>query len=66
MQSQGTKQKWGELIKQKRLELKESQTVFGARWGVSHASVSDWERDVSEPPAAVIWWLAEGGDDGQK
>ena len=53
--------KWPELIKQKRADLSESQTVFGKRFGVSHAAVSDWERGVSEPPAAVIWWLAQEG-----
>lgn len=56
---------WPELIKQKRLELGESQTEFGKRFGVSHASVSDWERGISEAPYAVTWWLHEEGvDDG--
>jgi len=54
---------WSVLIKQKRLELKESQKVFGQRWGVSHASVSDWERAVNDPPAEVLWWLMNGLQD---
>lgn len=51
---------WAELIKQKRLALKESQTVFGWRWGVTHAAVSYWESGQADPPAAVIWWLTQG------
>lgn len=42
---------------------------FGARFNVSQAAVSDWERGISEPPAVVTWWLTHGegaGDDGQK
>lgn len=52
--------KWAEQIKQKREKLKESQTTFGKRWDVSHAAVSDWERGITDPPAAVIWWLVDG------
>lgn len=36
-----------DLIKQKRLELKESQSEFGKRFGLSHAAISDIERGVS-------------------
>lgn len=43
-----------EAIKEKRKELLETQTEFGRRFGVSHASVSDWERGVSEAPYEVI------------
>ena len=50
--------KWHELIKAKRLELSESQAEFGARFGVTYAAVSEWERGVSEAPARVTWWLA--------
>lgn len=34
----------GDLIKQKRLQLKENQSVFGERFNISHAAVSDMER----------------------
>lgn len=53
--------KWPELIYKKRKELKESQAEFGKRFDVSQAAVSDWERGISEPPAAVTWWLTEQG-----
>lgn len=48
---------WAEKIKQKRKTLGESQAVFARRWNVSQVAVSDWERGVSEPPAAVLWWV---------
>lgn len=33
-----------EIIKVKRLALKESQSEFGKRFGISHAAISDLER----------------------
>ena len=36
-----------ELIKNKRIELKESQEDFGKRFGLSHAAISDLERGVT-------------------
>lgn len=32
------------LVKQKRLELKESQVEFAKRFGITHANISDIER----------------------
>lgn len=52
---------WGEIIKQKRRELRESQMVFGHRWSVSQATVSDWERGVIDPPGELTWWLTHEG-----
>jgi len=43
-----------ERIKKKRQDLKESQTVFGRRFGKSHAAVSDWEVGKTEAPYVVI------------
>lgn len=37
-----------DLIKQKRLELKESQAEFGKRFGLSHAAISDIERGITK------------------
>ena len=48
---------WSSLIKDKRTDLGESQTVFGQRFGVSHVSVSKWENGLAEAPYAVTWWL---------
>lgn len=48
---------WANLIWQYRHTLGESQTVFGKRFGVSAASVSDWERSVNEAPYRVTWML---------
>lgn len=57
--TQKMKQKpnWGLVIRKKRAKLKESQSAFGARFGVTHAAVSDWERNVNLPPGDVTWWL---------
>lgn len=43
-----------QLIADTREKLSESGIVFGRRFGVSHAAVSDWERGKSEAPYAVI------------
>lgn len=53
--------KWPEIIKQKRLELGESQATFGARFGVTYNAVSAWELGKSEPPGEVTWWLVQEG-----
>lgn len=37
-----------DLIKAKRIELKESQEEFGKRFGLSHAAISDLERGVTK------------------
>lgn len=50
---------WSRLIRQKRKELGENQTQFGARFGVSYVAVSDWERGVNDAPARVLWWLVQ-------
>lgn len=49
---------WAALIKTTRKQLNETQEVFGARFGVTYAAVSDWERGRYDPPANVTWWLA--------
>lgn len=49
-----------QLIKNKRLSLKESQNEFGKRFGVTHASVSDWETGKSEAGYKVIEFVLEG------
>ncbi len=47
-----------DLIKQKRLGLKESQTEFGKRFGVSHASISDIERGkTSHIPIGIVEFI---------
>jgi len=46
--------KLNELVKKIRTALGESQEVFGFRWDVSHASVSDWETGRSNIPNKVI------------
>ena len=43
-----------ELIKSARLKLGETQAEFGKRFGVSHASVSQWETGVSQASYKVI------------
>lgn len=45
------------LIKNKRDKLKESQGVFGQRFGKSHAAVSDWESGKSSPPSDVVEFI---------
>ncbi len=46
---------WSEIIKNKRLELHESQKEFGKRFGITHAAISDIERDVRKAyPTAMI------------
>lgn len=45
---------WPDKIQNIRLGLDESQTLFGNRFGVSHAAVSDWESGKSEAPYKVI------------
>lgn len=37
-----------DLIKAKRLALKESQGEFGKRFGVSHAAISELERGITK------------------
>lgn len=61
--TQAVKQKprWSTLIKQKRRQFRETQTEFGARFGVSDVAVSYWERGIYDPPADVTWWLFKGG-----
>lgn len=46
-------------IKNKRKSLKESQTVFGKRFEVSHAAVSDWESGKSEASYKVIIFVLD-------
>lgn len=48
-----------QLIKRKRLELKENQTDFGKRFGVTHASVSEWESGKSEASYMVIEFILD-------
>lgn len=42
------------LIINRRKALNESQTEFGKRFNVSHASVSDWESGKSEASYKVL------------
>lgn len=42
------------LIKKVRQYFNETQTVFGKRFGVSHASVSEWESGKSEASYKVL------------
>lgn len=39
--------KIAELVKNKRLEIKETQSEFGKRFNLSHAAISDMERGVT-------------------
>lgn len=39
--------KINELVYKKRRELKEDQSTFGKRFGISHAAISDIERGVT-------------------
>jgi DNA-binding transcriptional regulator YiaG len=48
---------WAAKIREKRQELGETQAQFGARFGVTQVSVSKWEAELAEPPAAVTWFL---------
>jgi transcriptional regulator with XRE-family HTH domain len=41
-------------IKHHRKTLKENQTEYGKRFGVSHVAVSDWELGKSEAPYRVL------------
>lgn len=59
MVTQAQKPKWGALIKARREALGESQTVFGKRFGVTHAAVSYWEADLKDPPGKVTWWIMQ-------
>lgn len=60
--------KWGEIIKQKRTELGETQAEFGARFGVTYVAVSLWEAGKRDVPGEVTWWLVQEGavDEAQK
>lgn len=49
--------KFEELIKNKRIKLKETQEEFGKRFNVSHASVSDWESGKSAAPYKVLYFI---------
>ncbi len=42
------------LVKQTRQDMGLSQKEFGEMFGISHASVSDWERGKFEPRCAVM------------
>lgn len=48
---------FAEMIKAKRLQLKESQEIFSKRFGVSHAAVSDYEHGKSEAPYRVLKFI---------
>ena len=37
--------------------MRESQTVFGERFGVSRQAVYNWEQGVYEPGADVMMWI---------
>lgn len=50
---------FGEMIKAKRKNLKETQEEFGKRFEVSHASVSDWEANKTEAPYKVINFILQ-------
>ena len=58
---QTTPGNWADMIINKRLELKETQKKFGSRFGVSGASVSNWENGMAEAPYRVTWWLMHEG-----
>lgn len=49
--------RWATLVRQARNRLKLSQEDFGKLFGVSQASVSDWERGINEPSGDVTWYL---------
>lgn len=59
---------WARVLKDKRLELGETQTVFGARFGVGAVAVSLWESGKRDVPSDVAWWLTKNAlnidDDG--
>lgn len=42
------------MIKLRRVEIEESQTTFGNRFGVGKQSVSDWENGRHEAPYKVL------------
>ena len=51
---------WSDMICRKRIDLGETQKVFGTRFGVSGATVSNWEHGLAEAPYKVTWWLLFG------
>lgn len=44
----------GHEIKMLRTKLKETQSVFGARFKKGNVAVSQWESDTSKPPATTM------------
>ena len=60
---------WGQLMRFVRTSLHENQQQFGNRFNVTHATISHWERGITDIPGSVTWWLltnANGAqDDGQ-
>jgi transcriptional regulator with XRE-family HTH domain len=51
--------RWAVKIKALRKKRGESQTVFGERFGVTKAAVSQWEAGLTEPSPDVILWVVE-------
>ena len=45
------------LIKKRRKEIKESQLVFGERFGVTAQTVSYWESGKREAPYKVLYFI---------
>jgi transcriptional regulator with XRE-family HTH domain len=49
--------RWATLIRAERKRLGLSQTEFGALFGVTHTTVSNWEKESATPNAQMCWWL---------
>lgn len=54
-----TKKAMGLVIRERRRDLRLTQTELAAELGVSQAAVSDWERGACNPSFAQAWRLAE-------
>lgn len=55
--------KWSQLLQRLRDQLGESQTEFGARFGVTKSAVSQWENGQTSPTSENMRELVkiEGG-----
>lgn len=52
----------GYRIKNIRKHIGKNQIAFGNLFGVSQSAVSDWEKDVTEPPTKTLIEIAKLGE----
>jgi DNA-binding XRE family transcriptional regulator len=50
---------WAKALRDKRLQLGETQKQFATRFGVTYVAVSLWETGLRGLPDRVTWWLVK-------